>query len=110
MKESRSTQRGKILKLLIASRGGWVPLPTIADCAAQYNARIFELRRLGFRIANRTRLVNGTKHSWFRLEPRPATATGQRPRGSGGPAAGGAAALGSFPQFGSLVKESYGVD
>jgi hypothetical protein len=105
VKESRSTQRGKILKLLIAARGEWVPLPTIADCAAQYNARIFELRRLGFRIANRTQLVNGTKHSWFRLEPRPVTATGPRPRGPVEPAA-----LGSFPQFGSLVKESYGVD
>ena len=102
---TRAKQRDQILGLLIAARGDWVPLPKITARAAQYNARIFELRHLGFRIANRTRLVNGTKHSWFRLEPRPTTATGQRPRGSVEPAA-----LGSFPQFGSLVKESYGVD
>jgi hypothetical protein len=101
---TRATQRDRILALLVTARD-WVPLPTIADCAAQYNARIFELRRLGFRIANRTKLVNGIKHSWFRLEPQPATATGLRARGSVEPAA-----LGSFPQFGSLVKESYGVD
>jgi hypothetical protein len=102
---TRTKQRDLILGLLIAARGDWVPLPKITDCAAQYNARIFELRGLGFRIANRTRLVNGTKHSWFRLEPKPETATDPRPRGSVEPVA-----LGSFPQFGSLVKESYGVD
>jgi hypothetical protein len=44
-----------------------VPLPQIADCAAQYNARIFELRRLGFRITNRTKEIDGVRHSWFRL-------------------------------------------
>jgi hypothetical protein len=102
---TRTKQRDLILALLIAARGEWVPLPRITDCAAQYNARIFELRHLGFRIANRTRRVNGTKHSWFRLEPQPATATGPRPRGPVEPAA-----LGSFPQFSSLAKESYGVD
>jgi hypothetical protein len=67
VKESRSTQRGRILQLLIATRGDWVPLPTIADCAAQYNARIHELRRLGFLIENRTKRIDGVKHSWFRL-------------------------------------------
>jgi hypothetical protein len=67
VKESRSTQRGRILELLIATRGDWVPLPTIADCAAQYNARIHELRRLGFLIENRTKRIDGAKHSWFRL-------------------------------------------
>ena len=66
--DSRATQRGKILALLIAARGDWVPLPEITECAAQYNARIFELRRLGFRIKNRTQDVNGVRHSWFRLE------------------------------------------
>jgi hypothetical protein len=102
VKESRSTQRGKILKLLIATRGGWVPLPTIADCAAQYNARIFELRRLGFRITNRTQLVNGTKHSWFRLDPRPATATSPQVRQPATPTS-----VCSFPEFGSLAPERW---
>jgi hypothetical protein len=67
--DSRAIQRSRILDLLIAARGEWVPLPKIADIAAQYNARIYELRRLGFRIKNRTQDLNGTRHSWFRLEP-----------------------------------------
>jgi hypothetical protein len=68
---NRKTQRSAILKLLIAARGQDVPLPKIADCAKQYNARLFELLRLGFRIINRTQTINGVKHSWFRLETGP---------------------------------------
>jgi hypothetical protein len=59
MTYSRATHRSHILNLLIAARGGEVPLPKIADCAAQYNARIYELRRLGFLIKNRTKEVGG---------------------------------------------------
>ena len=66
--DSRSTQRSKILAVLVQAHGGWVPLPEITVCAAQYNARIFELRRLGLRIVNRTKEVDGVRHSWFRLE------------------------------------------
>jgi hypothetical protein len=140
VKDSRATQRGRILELLIAARGDWVLLPKITDCAAQYNARIFELRRLGFRIKNRTQVVNGARHSWFRLEPRPATATSPQERQPVTPTteqpdriakarewlsvAHGesmptlpqlqeplpSASTPSFPQFGALVKESYGVD
>lgn len=40
MKGSRANQRSRILELLIAARGEWVPLPNIMECAAQYNARI----------------------------------------------------------------------
>jgi hypothetical protein len=72
LKESaRNTQREVILELLLSARGGWVPLPKIAACAAQYGARVFELRRLGYYIANRTQDVNGVRHSWFRLESGP---------------------------------------
>lgn len=71
MKDPRTTQRGHILKLLMAARGGWVALPEIAACAAQYNARIFELRRLGFSIENRRERVKGELHTWFRLAPTP---------------------------------------
>jgi hypothetical protein len=53
--------------MLIEARGKWIPLPEIAACAAQYNARIFELRRLGFAIENRTKEIDGVRHSWFRL-------------------------------------------
>ncbi len=65
------TQRGEILALLIKARGDWVPLPQILACAAQYNARVFELRRLGFDIENRTETdpQTGARHSWFRLVP-----------------------------------------
>ena len=67
MPDSLTTQRGRILNLLISARGAWVPLPEITACAAQYGARVLELRRLGFRIENRTKKVDGTRHSWFRL-------------------------------------------
>ena len=61
------TQSAAVLRLLIEARGAWVPLPKIMACAAQYNARILELRRLGFAIENKTERVNGARHSWFRL-------------------------------------------
>jgi hypothetical protein len=63
------TQRAEILALLVKARGEWVPLPEIMACAAQYNARLFELRRLGFKIENRTETVKGQRHSFFRLWP-----------------------------------------
>jgi hypothetical protein len=65
--KSAKGQRSRILGLLVEARGGWVPLPEIIKCAAQYNARIFELRRLGFKIENRTEEIDGARHSWFRL-------------------------------------------
>ena len=58
---SRHTQRSEILGLLLEARG-WVPLPDIVALAAQYNARIFELRRLEFAIENK----RDGEHSWFR--------------------------------------------
>src|SRR5262249_50012617 len=61
------TQQGNILQLLKEANGGWVPLPKILACAAQYNARLFDLRRQGFKIENRTEIVKGVRHSWFRL-------------------------------------------
>ena len=62
------TQSASILRLLIAARGAWVPLPEIMACAAQYNARLWTLRhRMGFNIENRTECVDGVRHSWFRL-------------------------------------------
>jgi hypothetical protein len=65
---SKATQRTRILALLTSANGDWVPLPKITACAEQYNARAYELRRLGFKIVNRTRDVDGVRHSWFRLE------------------------------------------
>jgi len=72
-----STQRAKILSLLTAARGGWVPLPEILELkVSQYGTRILELRRSGHKIENKTETVNGKRHSWFRLNSAPAV---QRP-------------------------------
>lgn len=64
---SRTSQRSRILALLIEARGGWVALPEILQLGvAQYNSRLFELRRLGFHIENRH---DGKQRSAFRLVP-----------------------------------------
>jgi hypothetical protein len=73
--ESENSQRAKILGLLIAARGQWVPLSEISACACQYGARIFEARRLGFRIENCTKEIDGVRRSWFRLISSPAQAS-----------------------------------
>jgi hypothetical protein len=101
---TRGSQRSQILGLLIAARGDWVPLLTIRDCAVQYNARIFELRRLGFRIENKIREVDGVRRSWFRLQSPPPVVNDSQTEVTPG------AAANSFPEFGKLAKESYGVD
>lgn len=59
-----SSQRDRLLALLESRLREWVPLPRILDLGiAQYNARIYELRRLGHRIENKQ---EGDR-SWFRL-------------------------------------------
>ncbi|MFI5090771.1 MAG: helix-turn-helix domain-containing protein [Terriglobales bacterium] len=82
----RQTQRGRILALLIAARGGWVPLPAILDLKiSQFGARILELRRSGLRIVNRRERVDGKIHSSYRLEvgPTPPTTKPTSPVPSG---------------------------
>lgn len=71
---SSSSQRSRILNFLIAVRGGEVGLPEISALAAQNNARLFELRRLGLKIVNRTEEREGVLHSWLRLVSSPAQA------------------------------------
>jgi len=69
----RKSQGAALLRLLIDAHGSWVPLPQILALGiAQYNARILELRRLGFLIENKTERVNDARHSWFRLVNSPA--------------------------------------
>ena len=67
--QNAKTQRATILRLLIEARGRRLPSPEIAACAQQYNARVFELRRLGFCIENKTESDSktDTRRSWFRL-------------------------------------------
>lgn len=56
--------------MLRSAHGAWVPLPEILALGiAQYNARIWELRKRGLNIENRTEIVDGVRHSWFRLIP-----------------------------------------
>jgi Helix-turn-helix domain len=67
--DDRASQRGRILQILIQARGDEVSLRQILGLGiAQYSARIFELRKLGFVIVNRTERKGGQTHSWFRLE------------------------------------------
>jgi hypothetical protein len=65
--ESSRTQCGRILGRLIAAHGAEVPLCEISSLAAQYNARIWSLRKMGFKIVNRTEERDGVRRSWFRL-------------------------------------------
>ena len=63
----KQTQHEKILSLLKSKHE--VSLPEILALGiAQYNARIKELREQGYEIINRTKRVDGVKHSWFRLQ------------------------------------------
>jgi hypothetical protein len=71
--QNAKTQTARILRLLMDARGDWVPLFEIMDCAAQYNSRLWSLRRLGFQIENKTqRDDSGVVHSWYRLVSPPA--------------------------------------
>ena len=68
MKMHRTTiQLERILTLLRTAAGSRVPLPEIQACAAQYNARIVELRKRRLRIENRKEPVGDARRSWFRL-------------------------------------------
>lgn len=46
-----------------------IPLYEVMRIAAQYNARIHDLRLDGMNIVNHVQVVNGTKHSWFEYRP-----------------------------------------
>ena len=59
-----NTQRQQLLAELKAVAPDWLPLVRVMEVGGpQYNARIFELRALGYRIENRQE----GDHSWFRL-------------------------------------------
>jgi hypothetical protein len=70
---NRANQINELVDFL-RSRHDWVSLPEILSLGiAQYNARIYEARhQLGLRIKNRTEVIDGVRHSWFRLETEPA--------------------------------------
>jgi hypothetical protein len=63
----KTIQRHKILSLLQSKTE--VSLPEILDLRiSQFGARILELRREGYNIINRTKVIDGVKCSWYRLE------------------------------------------
>mgnify|MGYP001566854847 CR=1 len=68
--KSKPSQCDRILAFLDGHRGDWVPLPWILALGiAQYNARIFSLRKAGYIIENRTEEIDGVTHSFYRLLP-----------------------------------------
>jgi hypothetical protein len=73
------------LRVLIEARGAEVPLHEILPLAAQYNARIWSLRKMGFKIVNRVEDVDGVRRSWFRLIPGPVQVEPARPPAAGDP-------------------------
>jgi hypothetical protein len=60
------TQRARILRLLLQSKGAEVSAYDLARIALQYGSRIHELRAMGFNIKNRTETVG---RQWRRLVP-----------------------------------------
>jgi hypothetical protein len=61
-------QQSRILRLLEEHHPHPVQLPEVLKLGiAQYNARILELRELGYDIRNETEWHDGVRHSWFRL-------------------------------------------
>lgn len=105
--ESRPSQTARIVDLLRSRSPHWVGLPEILDMRpriSQFSARVWEARhRWGLPIENKVEIVNGEKHSWFRLVEKP----------TGRPSATvpvNHVPTPPFPQFGAMAKESYGVD
>jgi|GEM_PF-2364532 len=69
----REDQVGAVVRLLREHEGEDVPLFKIMEVGgAQYGARIHTARhKLGLKIVNRTKVIDGVRHSWFRLVPTP---------------------------------------
>jgi hypothetical protein len=65
------TQERKILWTLQAAWPNWVPAPQLSKISLQYGRAIHALRRNGWEITNRIRIVDGVRHGEFRLGPAP---------------------------------------
>ena len=63
-------QREEMLAFFKARPNQWIPVYEVARIALQYNARIKELRNLGYHIENKLiEVVNGKRHTAFRYVP-----------------------------------------
>ena len=83
--QHRASQTTRIVELLRSRSPHWVSLPEILELRiSQYSARIHQARhKWGLYIENRTKVVGGKKHSWFRLvENKPAVAICRAPENS----------------------------
>ncbi len=60
-------QKADILRALSEGRGNWVPAYKLASIALQYNARVKELRDVGYVIKNKTERVGRQVHGSFCL-------------------------------------------
>ena len=67
--ENRPTQTARLVALLRERSPRWVPLPEILNLRiSQYVARVYQARHeWGLKIESRVEIVDGEKHSWFRL-------------------------------------------
>jgi len=59
--------RDRILALLRAARGSWVPAPALSKIALAYTRNILELRRAGHIIENRVEQHGAERHGFYRL-------------------------------------------
>lgn len=101
----RKTQCDQLLAKLTAAaeRGEELALPEILSLRiAQYNTRLKELRGEGYVIKNRTERRDGRVLSWYRLVSKPAASQPQNTLKQLAPTK-------SFPEFGNLSPEHYGV-
>jgi hypothetical protein len=99
--ESRPSQTARIVSLLRERSPHWVGPPEILELRiSQYSARIHQARhKWGLPIENRTRIVGGKKHSWFRLVENPRLLSALQPEYS--------AAVSPPSLFGELAPERY---
>jgi hypothetical protein len=108
MNGSGKNQRQRILDLLLSVHGGEVPSMALSRISLQYGARVKELRGMGFRISNRTERRGGKVYGYFSLGRAPAPGPNpSNPEMRDGTLPAGPSV---FPEFGSLARESYGVD
>jgi hypothetical protein len=73
----RPTQTERVLALLRAARGGWVPNRALNEIAFRYGGRIMELRRAGYGIEMRAADAAHGLYE-YRLVSEPATAGQER--------------------------------
>jgi len=70
-------QLNMVRNIFKSKQNQWIPLYELTEIAAQYNARIYTLRREGMEIINRTKTINGVKNSWYKYVTLKEEKTGQ---------------------------------